>query len=613
MKNRRVELLSPARNLEVGLAAINHGADAVYIGPERFGARHAAGNSVADIASLVNYAHRYHAKVYVTLNTILRDDELETARQLIYQLYDCGVDALIVQDMALLEMNIPSIALHSSTQCDNRTLEKVLFLEKCGFEQVVLARETPIETIREITANSNVAIEAFVHGALCVSYSGSCYMSEAMRGRSANRGECTQMCRLPYDLLDADGNVVVRQKHLLSLKDFDASSRLADLVDAGVSSLKIEGRLKEAGYVKNITAYYRKQLDGILEQSGREPASLGKCSFAFTPNPQKTFYRGATTYFLDGRQSDIWSFDTNKSLGEPVGRVRDVFRNSLSVRPNVDVKFANGDGLCFMNDDGVFEGFRINKVENGMLLPLRMPSIKKNTPLFRNEDVAFEKFLSGNSSKRKIDLSVMVDESESGFVLNAFVGDVAVRLSVDAEHISSDNPERVADTWKTQFAKLGDTRYSLVSFDMSRLSNVWFVPVSQLAAWRRELIDKMDEAVIAAYHRNEYAIKPTSHPYMTDSVDFHANVYNELAKRFYNRHGAEVTQMAYEHEPVEGAELMTTRHCIRYAMGWCSKNKNSTPAMKVDKPHEPLLIRNGKDCFRLDFDCKQCVMKIYKA
>ena len=357
IKNPKIELLSPAKNLEVGMAAINHGADAVYIGPSQFGARVAAGNSVDDIAQLVQYAHKYRARVYATLNTILRDDELEPARLLVNDLYNIGVDALIVQDMALLQMDLPPIALHASTQCDTRTVEKVKFLEQCGFEQVVLARETSLATMRQMAEQTNVVLEAFVHGALCVSYSGQCYLSEAARGRSANRGACAQMCRLPYDLIDGEGNIIVHKKHLLSLKDFDASRHLQEMIDAGISSFKIEGRLKDIDYVKNITAYYRRQFDAILTGSPRQASSSGKTTFFFEPNPKKTFYRGATDYFLEGRKRDIWSFDTPKSLGEPIGKVKDIWRNALSI--NTKSVIANGDGLCFLNKNGEFEGFRV--------------------------------------------------------------------------------------------------------------------------------------------------------------------------------------------------------------------------------------------------------------
>jgi len=354
-----IELLAPAKNAEVGIAAINHGADAVYIGAPKFGARQAVGNSLDDIATLVTYAHRFYARVYVALNTILSDDELSEARSLIYKLYDIGVDALIIQDMGLLELDLPPIPLHASTQCDNRSVDKVKFLEQCGFEQVVLARELSLQQIREIGEKTSVALECFVHGALCVSYSGQCYLSQALRERSANRGACAQMCRLPYTLLDGDEEVLSRNQHLLSLKDFDASAHLLELMEAGVSSFKIEGRLKEANYVKNITAYYRQKIDQLIAGTDCRRASSGVTRFFFEPNPQKTFYRGATDYFLRTRTTNITSFETPKSLGEPVGTVREVWRNAFSV--NSDKEFANGDGLCCVNTHGDFVGFRVKK------------------------------------------------------------------------------------------------------------------------------------------------------------------------------------------------------------------------------------------------------------
>lgn len=343
VRNGRIELLAPARSLDVGVAAINHGADAVYIGADRFGARVAAGNGVGDIERLAVYAHRYGARVYVTLNTVLYDGEVEAARRLVYELYNAGVDALIVQDMSLLMMDLPPIALHASTQCDNRTVEKVRWLERCGFEQVVLARETSVEMMRRIAGETSVALEAFVHGALCVCYSGQCYMSEAVKGRSANRGECAQMCRLPYSLSDDEGRVYARERHLLSLKDFDASRSLKEMIDAGIASFKIEGRLKDESYVKNVTAYYRRRLDAILEGDGeRRASSSGRTRFFFEPDTRKTFFRGATEYFLHGRKPDIWQFDTPKSMGEPVGRVRDVWRNALSVEGGRGLRMGTG-------------------------------------------------------------------------------------------------------------------------------------------------------------------------------------------------------------------------------------------------------------------------------
>ena len=604
IKNPKIELLSPAKNLEVGIAAINHGADAVYIGPAQFGARVAAGNSVDDIAQLVSYAHKYRTRVYVTLNTILKDDELEQARLLVNDLYNVGVDALIVQDMALLQMDLPPIALHASTQCDTRTVEKVKFLEQCGFEQVVLARETSLATMRQMAEQTNVALEAFVHGALCVSYSGQCYMSEAARGRSANRGACAQMCRLPYDLLDEEGNILVRKKHLLSLKDFDASRHLHEMIDAGISSFKIEGRLKDIDYVKNITAYYRRQFDAILEGSPRKASSSGKTTFFFEPNPKKTFYRGATDYFLEGRKRDIWSFDTPKSLGEPIGKVKDVWRNAISMH-NSQCTIHNGDGLCFLNKKGEFEGFRVNKVESGRLLPLNMPKIEKGTLVYRNSDVAFERILAGKTAERKLAVTIKVSSQPTSLLLTIVDSDnISTSIEVGVSGEKANNPDKMLDTWRTQLSKLGGTIFEAQNIDLSALGEPLFIPVSQIAEWRRQLVELHEHNRDKSYQRSLIEIKPTVHKYIATELDYRANIYNSQAKSFYEQHGCVVQQPAFEQQHQPNAELMRTKHCIRYALGWCRKEN---PKAQIKQ----LYLQNGNDKFRLEFDCRNCEMAVF--
>ena len=605
LKNPKIELLSPAKNVDVGIAAINHGADAVYIGPSQFGARVAAGNSVEDIACLVEYAHKYYARVYVTLNTILRDDELEQARHLVNDLYNAGVDALIVQDMALLQMDLPPIALHASTQCDTRTVDKVKFLEKCGFEQVVLARETSLATMRQMAEQTNVALEAFVHGALCVSYSGQCYMSEAMRGRSANRGACAQMCRLPYDLIDQDGNVLVKKKHLLSLKDFDASRHIQEMIDAGISSFKIEGRLKDIDYVKNITSYYRRKFDAILEGTPRRAASSGKTTFFFEPDPKKTFYRGATDYFLEGRKRDIWSFDTPKSLGEPIGKVKDIWRNAISMH-NSQCTIHNGDGLCFLNKKGEFEGFRVNKVESGRLLPLNMPKIEKGTLVYRNSDVAFERILAGKTAERKIPITLKVSLLPTPCSLLLTVGDtdnISTSIKVEVSGELANNPEKMLDTWRTQLSKLGGTIFEAREIDLSCLTEPYFIPVSQIAEWRRHVVEAHELNRTQSYKRSLIEIQSTMHQFVATNLDYCANIYNSQAKAFYEQHGCCVKQPAFEEQHQTDAELMRTKHCIRYALGWCKKEN---PKSQIKE----LYLQNGNDRFRLEFDCRNCEMII---
>ena len=615
IKNPKIELLSPAKNLEVGIAAINHGADAVYIGPSQFGARVAAGNSIEDIAKLVDYAHKYYARVYVTLNTILKGEELEQARLLVNDLYNIGVDALIVQDMALLQMDLPPIALHASTQCDTRTVEKVKFLEQCGFEQVVLARETSLATMRQMSEQTNVALEAFVHGALCVSYSGQCYLSEAARGRSANRGACAQMCRLPYDLLDEDGNTLLHKKHLLSLKDFDASHHLLEMIDAGISSFKIEGRLKDINYVKNITSYYRRKFDAILEGSPRRASSSGKTTLFFEPNPKKTFYRGATDYFLEGRKRDIWSFDTPKSLGEPIGKVKDIWRNAISMH-NSQFTIHNGDGLCFLNKNGEFEGFRVNKVESGRLMPLNMPKIDKGTLVYRNLDVAFERILAGKTAERKIAIDIKVQTLNNKLKITITDSDnISTSFETEVSGELANNPDKMLDTWRTQLSKLGGTIFEASQIDLSALDKPYFVPVSQIAEWRRQLVELHEINRSKAYKRSLIEIKPTAHKYVATELDYRANIYNSQAKAFYEQHGCIVNQPAFEQQHQPNAELMRTKHCIRYALGWCKKNSqcimhNAQLKETKDMKHAVLYLQNGTDRFRLEFDCRNCEMII---
>lgn len=599
---KTIELLAPAKNVEIGIVAINHGADAVYIGAPKFSARQAVGNSLDDIATLVAYAHRFYARVYVALNTILTDDELDEARTLIYKLYDIGVDALIIQDMGLLELDLPPIPLHASTQCDNRSLEKVQFLEQCGFEQVVLARELSLQQIREIAEKTSIALECFVHGALCVSYSGQCYLSQALRGRSANRGACAQMCRLPYTLLDGDENVLSRHQHLLSLKDFDASAHLFELMQAGVSSFKIEGRLKEANYVKNITAYYRQKIDHLIEGTDYRRASSGIIRFFFEPNPQKTFYRGATDYFLTGRTVNITSFETPKSLGEPVGTVREVWRNAFSV--NSDKTFTNGDGLCCVNKQGNFVGFRVNKVEHERLFPLEMPEIEPNAQLYRNSDMTFDKLLAGKTSERKIPVTVSASDTSNGleFVMTDSDGN-KVQLQVMVNKEVAKNEERAIETFKMQLSKLGNTDFEATDIVLN-FSQPWFVPVSQLAEWRRQLVSEFKEVRAKNYPKQDTFISKTIHAYPQSTVDYRANIFNAKAIAFYNQHRTEVLQPAFEETAVSDAELMRTKHCLKYSFGWCPKQR------PITIPKEPLMLQYCDSKFTLHFDCSHCEMII---
>ena len=606
---RKIELLAPAKNLACGLAAVDHGADAVYIGAPRFGARAAAGNSTDDIARLVEYAHIYNVRVYVTVNTILRDEELKDTEQLIGELWRMNVDALIVQDMGILRLDIPPIPLHASTQMDNRTPEKVRFLADEGFRQVVLARELSLHEIRRIhDACPQMPLEVFVHGALCVSYSGQCYASQTCFGRSANRGECAQFCRLPFTLTDADGRVVVRDKHLLSLKDLNQSDRLEQLLDAGVSSLKIEGRLKDEAYVKNVTAAYRRKLDDILaRRTEYVRASSGTCRYSFVPQLDKSFSRGFTHYFLEGRGEEVASFDTPKSLGEEMGKLKEQRGGWLSV---AGVKpFHNGDGVCFIDGQGRLQGFRINRVEGNRLYPAgEVPRIKPHTTLFRNFDQDFERLLARKSAERKIRLHWTLSETDTGFALAAEDEDGCRAV------LSFAYPKETARTpqtahLRTQLSKLGNTPFEADGEPELLLTGEWFVPASVVADWRRLAVDRLLSVRRATYRREIAVRHPGKQPFMQTTLTYLGNVMNAEARRFYLDHGVRQVAPAYEAQAVRGAVLMFCRHCLRYSMGWCPVHQ------KGNSPYrEPYYLQasDGKR-FRLSFDCKNCQMKVYAA
>ena len=597
---RPLELLAPAKNLACGIAAIDHGADAVYIGAQRFGARAAAGNSVEDIARLCDYAHQFQAKVYVTVNTIIYDDELDDTRRLLQQLKQIGVDAVLVQDMALLSLS--TLAFHASTQTDNRTAEKVRWLKELGFRRVVLARELSIDEIRAIhEAVPDVELEVFVHGALCVSYSGLCYASQYCFGRSANRGECAQFCRMPFDLVDADGRTIEHDRHLLSLKDLCQIDNLEALAEAGATSFKIEGRLKDADYVKNVTAAYSERLNQIVS---RHPdryrrASLGRCRYTFTPNLQKTFNRGYTDYFAHGRQSGIASFDTPKAMGEFVGTVKEMRRDSLTVAGTS--RFANGDGLCFMTVGRQLQGFRVNRVEGNRLFPQQMPAdLRPGVRLYRNNDQEFERLLDKPSAQRKIAITLSLRPTADGFSLSS--GDVTVELAV--EHQTAEKPQR--DNIVRQLTKLGNTPYECSEVDLPADFN-YFIPSSQLAELRRKLVsrgvltmEREGRTVPADEHVTLHSPHSTLH-----EISYLANIANHESARFYG-----VDQpTAYELQPTPDAMLMQCRYCLRHALGFCVQKGGRRPSWR-----EPLFLRLGDGRrFRLEFDCQHCQMNVYAS
>ena len=606
-EGRTIELLAPAKNLECGIEAIKHGADAVYIGAGRFGARQAAGNSVEDIAQLAGFAHFYGAKVYVTVNTILKDSELADAEKLIWQLYEAGADALLVQDMAVLRMKLPPIALHASTQCDVRSADKVRFLAGCGFTRVVLARELSLAEITEIhKACPDVELECFVHGALCVSYSGQCYASQYCFGRSANRGECAQFCRLKFDLVDSDGNTLIAGKHLLSLRDMNRMAYLEELMDAGVCSFKIEGRLKDVQYVKNVTAAYSQAVEKVLVRR-REfvRASSGHSVPHFTPDVNRSFNRGFTDYFLHGRTDDIYSFGTPKSIGEKMGPVKEVGRGWIKV--SGFKAFHNGDGICFFNRAGELEGYRVNRVEgNRVFLFLEgadMPSLAAGTELYRNYDLEFEKVLSRESATRKIGVDILFEEIPSGYQVTVTDEDgLSATASVEWKKEDARTPQQ--ENIRTQLGKMGNTGFEVQNVEV-RLEGERFIPSSLLSDLRRQVTAGLERVRLDSYVRP--GVGASANPkYPIEKLTYLGNVMNAQARTFYQDHGVTGIDDAFEKTQPDSATVMFCRHCIKNAMGLCTKNPRRD--MKVQEPLW-LVSQDGRR-FRLRFDCSKCQMEI---
>lgn len=600
--SRKIELLAPAKNVETGIAAINHGADAVYIGAVQFGARQAAGNSVEDIKRLVEYAHLFGAKVYVTLNTIIYDEEVTAVEQLVAELYDAGVDALIVQDMGIAKMNIPPIPLHASTQMDNRTVEKAKFLAGIGFPRIVLARELSLNEIKAIhEAVPETELEVFVHGALCVSYSGQCYASQHCFARSANRGACAQFCRLSFDMVDAEGEVIAKGKHLLSLKDMNRSGDVEQMLDAGVTSFKIEGRLKDISYVKNITAYYRKKLDEVF---ARRPeyvrASYGSCSPQFTPSPEKSFSRGFTDYMLHGDKEGMTSFDTPKSKGEYMGRVKFVSRNFFTITGK---EFNNGDGACFIASDGRLKGFHINRVEGNRIFPQTMPQVESGDELYRNYDCDFERQLSRPDAPRRMRIDLSFGETADGFVLQG-KDESGMECSVSAAFEKQEARTSQHDNIVKQLGKWGNTPFEVGDVRVE-FSNEWFVPSSLLSDMRRSLCEALVAKHIKENGREDMRLLDNAIPFVAEELDYKGNVSNSYAEAFYKQHGVKSILPAFEKQPAVDAAVMFCKHCIKYSMGWCTKTGERHPYK------EPFYIVSGDGKrFRLSFDCKECIMKV---
>lgn len=604
---KRIELLAPARNLESGVAAINFGADAVYIGFNRFGAREAAGNSIDDIEKLVEYAHFFYAKVYVTVNTIIYSNELKEVETLIHQLYSIGVDAIIIQDMGILEMDLPPIPIHASTQAHNASIEKIKFFEEVGLQRVILARELSLEEIGNISKRTTIELEAFVHGALCVSYSGQCYFSHAITGRSANRGECAQPCRSLYNLVDENGKVIVNSKHLLSLKDSNQSNNIELLIDAGVTSLKIEGRLKDIDYVKNITAHYRKLIDSaIVRKSNLRKASSGLVIFNFEPNPERSFNRGFTTLFTNGRQKGQATLLTQKATGQFVGKVSATSPNWFTIDGHTPI--TNGDGLCFFNKKGVLTGLRANKVEGSKIYPLAMNGIAIGEKVFRNSDKAFSDLLATNVASRQIRGNIIVAISQNT-IRATFIDEDEISSSIEKKYVyeASRKNTNIIDSIQSQFSKTGGLPFKIQNVEVKIEKNIApFFSLSELNAWRRELLDLHFKTRVLSYPRVEIPLSPNNYPYFQNKLNFKANVSNPLAKKFYLRHGAESIDDAFELDNnFWGREIMNTRYCILFELGYCNgKTKNSTLPKK-------LYLQDQHRKYPLSFNCNHCSMSIY--
>ena len=626
----QLELLSPARDADIGIEAVNHGADAVYIGGPGFGARASAGNALADIERLARHAHRFDARIFVTLNTILRDDELEPARQLAWQLYEAGADALIIQDMGLLQLDLPPIQLHASTQTDIRTPEKARFLQDVGLSQIVLARELDLQEIAAIrdalgaaTDPARCTLEFFIHGALCVAYSGQCYISHAHTGRSANRGDCSQACRLPYQVLDAQGRFVAHDAHVLSMKDNNQSLNLRPLIDAGVRSFKIEGRYKDMGYVKNITAHYRRLFDEILDERPElTRAASGRCTFSFTPDPNQNFNREFTDYFVNGRKDDIGAFDTPKNPGQPIGFVTRVAKDHFDLMTDDPaLQLSNGDGLCYFDQQKELVGAQTNRVESlgdgaWRVCPkdpmAQLHDLRQGTVINRNRSMDWARTLEKKSADRRIGVWLKLSETADGLQLcvtdeDGNAASAQTQLAHAAPKDEANNDAKLRES----LAKLGETIFTPIDIVLD-VPRPWFVPASVANALRRDAIAALEAARAAAWQRLPRAepVQPPA-PYPEDSLTYLANVFNHAARDFYAQHGVKVIDAAYESHEEEGeVSLMITKHCVRFSLSLCPKQAKGVIGVKGTVKAEPLQLVNGKEKLTLRFDCKPCEMHV---
>ncbi|MDI9861991.1 peptidase U32 family protein [Flectobacillus roseus] len=608
---RKIEILAPAKNLYQGMAAVNAGADAVYMGAHQFGARSNATNSVEDVAEMVKYAHLFKAKVFVVINTILYDNELEACRKLIYELYDIGVDALIIQDMAIMEMDLPPIVIHASTQANNRDANHVKFLADAGMKRVVLARELNLDQIQEIHKATDVELEFFVAGALCVSFSGNCYMSVANGERSANRGSCAQNCRLPYRLEDGTGKTLIENSHLLSIKDLDLSDQLPNLIEAGISSFKIEGRLKDIVYVKNNTSFLRKKLDAFLEENADrfEKASSGRTFYNFEPEMDRSFNRGYTDYFLNKRKEKIGSWESPKSKGQYIGKVLEIKANGYIIE-NYE-KLNNGDGLYFQNEAGEADGAQINIIFNNIVIPNTFKPLAIGTEIYRNSDAEFNKMVEKeNSAVRKIGLKLEFTETETGFQLLAIDEDGHQSVgTIEVAKELAKSQDSVIPNIKKNLAKTGNTPFIVDELEVEFSEN-WFLPISKVNEIRREVLERLVDIRVNEYHREEHKLEKTTHPYPVEKLDFMYNVSNKMARTFYQRHGVTEIEKAFELQWDPGkSRVMTTKYCVKYELGKCARYQRQTMGEKLV---EPLTLKHGEVEYKLKFNCKPCEMEIWE-
>lgn len=595
---RYIELLSPAKDFEAARAAVDHGADALYMGGARFGARRAAGNSIEEIARTVEYAHQYGVRVHSTLNTVLYDEELADAEQMARELIEVGVDALIVQDMAFRRMNLP-VELHASTQVSNTTPEGARFLEECGFSRVILERALTLEDIRRIREATNVELECFVHGAICVGYSGRCFLSRSTSNRSGNRGECSQPCRLPYDLTDERGRTIMAGKHLLSVRDLDLSDDLEALIDAGISSFKIEGRLKDVRYIKNVVNYYRRRIDNILERrKDISRPSVGHTITEFTPDPTKSFTRGASKYMLHGKCAGVASFDTPKAVGEYLGKVKSTTRKGFTLDKGCDM--SAGDGICIITKSGM-NGTNINAVEGEVIIPNRTEGIEVGAKVYRNYDHHFSLLLDRSRTRRTIDATAKLDISQHNITLTVTDCEgISITISREADLEMAGNVEKMADTARRQIMKSGGTIFTITYVEVTGCE--YFAPASVLADIRREGLELLREKRIANSIPHNIMADDGSARYPFEKVTRYENVTNRLSEEFYRAHGVEEIESALESKPTAGERVMISSYCIRRELGQCLKEK---PTLKGD-----LYIEHGFARYRLEFDCKRCLMTL---